>query len=467
MSISKDFEKKINKTVVRIHADSIRYNYELPYQIEESSKGQGTGFFINKRGYILTCAHVINDATNIFIEIPNMDNNKYKCEVIGICPQFDIGLIKCIEYISDVYLELGDSDKLKVRSEVIVIGYPMSIKSNHNNVNNLKYTIGIINGQQGSFIQTDSAINPGNSGGPLIYNEKVIGINSQKLVGYSVDNIGFAVPINYYKIIESNFDKKIIYRPNLLFQYDNTDKNTLKILTNNKINEGILVSKIYELSCLKNSKIKEGSIITHINNIPLNNNGYTLKLKWFETNISLNVLMNKFKSDETITITYYYKNEIKNEKIKLKPYIPLIREIFPSLENINYFILGAMVFMDLTENILDIIDNLYLHYLYTEKFNLKTKKLIVSFIYPNSKVNILNNIKKYDIITKVNDIEIYCLEDFKENIIKPIIINNNKYIKITNHNNKSLIMSIKELYNEDLQFSNIYKYQLNSLYNKI
>jgi S1-C subfamily serine protease len=396
-----------------------------------------------------------------------MDNNKYKCEVIGICPQFDIGLIKCIEYISDVYLELGDSDKLKVRSEVIVIGYPMSIKSNHNNVNNLKYTIGIINGQQGSFIQTDSAINPGNSGGPLIYNEKVIGINSQKLVGYSVDNIGFAVPINYYKIIESNFDKKIIYRPNLLFQYDNTDKNTLKILTNNKINEGILVSKIYELSCLKNSKIKEGSIITHINNIPLNNNGYTLKLKWFETNISLNVLMNKFKSDETITITYYYKNEIKNEKIKLKPYIPLIREIFPSLENINYFILGAMVFMDLTENILDIIDNLYLHYLYTEKFNLKTKKLIVSFIYPNSKVNILNNIKKYDIITKVNDIEIYCLEDFKENIIKPIIINNNKYIKITNHNNKSLIMSIKELYNEDLQFSNIYKYQLNSLYNKI
>lgn len=469
MKISDSFEKKINKSVVRIIADSISINWSIPYQIEKSYKGQGTGFFINKKGYILTCAHVVDSANNIYIEIPYLNSNKYKCEIVSICPQFDIALIKCNEYKNDEYLELGNSDKLEIRSEVIVIGYPVSLHTSSNNVNNLKYTIGIVNGQQSSFIQTDSAINPGNSGGPLIFNNKVIGINSQKLIGYHIDNVGFAVPINYYKIIKDDFDKKIIYRPKLLFEFDNSDKNIIKIITNNKIDKGIIISKIYDTSPLKKTNIKEGSIITHINNYQLDSNGYTLKYKWLGTNINLSVLLNKFKNNEVIKITYYDKNnnKINYENVKLEPFIPSIREIYPSLETIDYFILGGMIFVNFSENYLKMVyknDIIPLKYLYLKKDELINKKIIVSFIVPNSKVNLLNNIKTFDIISKVNDININSLDNLRKALNKPIIINKEKYIKISNENNKSIIISIKDIIKEDKAYSKIYKYSLNSFH---
>ena len=64
--------KKINNAVVRIIAEDIDINWRLPYLLEEPMKGQGTGFFIDNKGHILTCAHVVNGAKNIIIEIPNI-----------------------------------------------------------------------------------------------------------------------------------------------------------------------------------------------------------------------------------------------------------------------------------------------------------------------------------------------------------------------------------------------------------
>lgn len=472
MKITESIEKKINKSVVRIYADKININWNIPFQMEIPSKGQGTGFFINNKGNILTCAHVVNGANRIYIEIPYLNNFKYKCEIVGICPQFDIALLKCIEYKSKDYLELGNSDKLKIRSEVIVIGYPVSLHNSINNVNNIKYTIGILNGQQSSFIQTDSAINPGNSGGPLMYNNKVIGINSQKLTGNHVDNVGFAVPINYYKIIKDDFDKKIIYRPDLLFEYDNTDKNIIKILTNNKIDSGIIISKIYNNSILKNTKIKEGAIITHINNYKINNNGLTSNYKWLGTNIKINVLLNKFKKEDTLKITYYDNNLINHINVKLKPYIPIIRINYPSLESIEYFVLAGMVFTNLSVNYIntleieDLKDEISLLNLYKNNKDLLKNKLIISFVFYNSTVNKLNNLIKNDIITHVNNISINSLDDFKNALNKPIEINKKNYIKISNENNRSVLLSIDEIIEQDLIFSKIYKYPLNSFHEK-
>lgn len=471
MKISESIEKNLNKSVVRIYADHMNINWNIPFQIEAPSKGQGTGFFINNKGYILTCAHVVDGANRIYIEIPFINNNKYKCDIVSICPQFDIALLKCNEFKSKVYLELGNSDNLKIRSEVLVIGYPVSLHNSINNVNNLKYTIGIVNGQQSSYIQTDSAINPGNSGGPLMYKNKVIGINSRKLIGNHVDNVGFAVPINYFKIIKNDLDKKIIYRPDLLIEYDNTDKNIIKELTNNEIDYGIIVSKIFDESILKNSEIKEGFIITHINDYKINNNGSTANYKWLGTNLKLNVLLNKFKNDEKIKITFYNNQKIKHINVILKPYIPIIKRIYPTLEKFEYFILSGIVFTNLTVNYINNLDkydsnSLPLLYLFNNNKELSNNKLIVSFVFYNSTVNKLNNIIKNDIITNVNEIPINTLDDFKKAIFKPLIINNKKYIKISNDKNRSVLLSIDEIIEQDLIFSNIYKYPLNIFHEK-
>jgi S1-C subfamily serine protease len=471
MKIDDKIKKLINKTVVRIVAEDISINWNIPYLLNEPSKGQGTGFFINDNGDILTCAHVVSGARNVYIEIPSLGNDKYECTVIAICPVFDIAMIRCNKFKSKNYVKLGDSDSLIIGSEVMVVGYPASYTTSSSNTNNLKYTVGIIKGQQKGLIETDSAINPGNSGGPLFCNGKVIGINSMKLIGESLENIGYAIPINKYKVIKDQFEKnKIIYRPNLLFDFNNTDKDILRGLTSGKVSEGIIVSKILDESPLKKSPIKKDTIITKINNIKIDNYGYTYEHKWLGTNISIDVLLNNFTNDQTIKISYLNNNVEETCAVKLKPFVPPVRMMYPSFEDIPYLIIGGMVFMNLCIN--HILDKDFS----TENFNivcvtrseeeLLKKRLIISFIYPNTKVNILNNLKKNDFIEKVNDISVNSVDGLIKALKKPIIINKIEYIKIEADNGHSIIMSVEDVIKQDILFSEIYRYQLNPFHEK-
>ncbi len=468
MKIDNNFKNKINKCVVRIIAEVIDINWNIPYLLEEPVTAQGTGFFINLKGIILTCAHVVDSSKNLYIEIPFLGSEKYKCEVVSIVPQFDIALIRCLDYKNKDFLELGDSDNLNVNTEVHVVGYPTSLKLSSSNSNNLKFTSGIISGQQSGFIQTDSAINPGNSGGPLFCNNKVIGINSSKLVGESLENIGHAVPINNYKVIKDSIsNNNIIYRPNLLFSYNNTDKNIIKKLTNGKVDNGIIVSKIFNYSPLKNTKIKKDSIITEINDIKIDNYGLTSDYKWIGTNVNINILLNKFINNETIKIKYYNNEKSGIENIKLESFVPPIRKIYPSFENVDYLIFSGMIFMNFCKNHLEFIDNNInvLCSMINPEDKLK-EKLYVSYIFPNSKASILKNIEKHNFISKVNDINVKNITTLKNALKKPIIINNIEYMKFEESNGKSIILSVHDIIKEDILFSKDYKYELNELHKK-
>jgi len=466
MEIDNKFKKKINNCVVRIIAEDIDINWKLPYLTEEPSKGQGSGFFIDTLGHILTCAHVVNYAKNVYIEIPSIGSDKYQCDIIGICPEFDIALLKTKIYKPTDFMDLGDSEKLNVGREVQVVGYPVSFS----NVNNLKYTVGIISGQQKGLIQTDSAINPGNSGGPLFCNNKVIGINSMKLVGDSLENIGYAIPINYYKIIKNDFKEKIIYRPNLLFEYNNTDKNIIKELTNGKCSKGIIVSKILDGSLLnKNgSNIKIGSIITEIDGMKIDNYGLTDNYKWLGTNVNIDVLLNNYKNNDIMTIKYYNDDKLEVSKIALEPFIPPIRTIYTTFENVDYFIIGGVVLMNFSVNHLSNIDKTSINLLYTvsKVEELLKPRVIISFIFPNGKVNILNNIVKNTFLVKINDIKIKTIHDIKKALKKPLLINEKEYIKLETEDGKYVILSIEEVIKEDLLFSQIYKYPLDDFHMK-
>jgi serine protease Do len=467
MKINPQLKNKINKCVVRIVAEVININWELPYSLSSPARGQGTGFFINKDGYILTCAHVVDSAKIVYIEIPNVSSDKYECSVVGICPKFDIALLKCDKYKSKEYLELGDSDKLEVGSEVQVVGYPASLTKSSRNSNNLKFTVGIIGGQQSGFIQTDSAINPGNSGGPLFSNNKVIGINSQKLVGESLENIGYAIPINNYKTIKDNFDNLIIHRPSLLFEYNNTDKDFLNDLTNGKINQGIIISKIYNESILKKSKLKENYILTKIDRYKLDNYGLTIDYKWLGTNINIQVLLNKLKNNSNIKLEYYNtdNNKLESCNVILKPFLNPLRILYPAYEEIPYLIFGGIVFSNLSQNYIVNSNNKdfsLICLLNNTEESLKPKLCITTIL--NKKINILKNISKNNIINKVNDINVNCVNDLEKALKKCIIINNKKYIKIQNSESKYVIISMDELYEEDLVFSKIYNYKISNLY---
>ena len=345
--IKKDLKEYINKCVVRITAEVISININIPYELETPRKGQGTGFFINNKGLILTCAHVVDAAKNIYIEIPNISSQKYLCKIIYICPEFDIALIQTNEIFNKHYLKLGNSDTLGSSNNVFAVGFPKNFS--RINVNNIKYTEGIISGQQSGLIQTDTAINPGNSGGPLFYKNKVIGINSQKLIGDNVSNIGYAIPINKFKNINTDYNlkNKIIYRPSFEFIFNNTSKNIAKIMTNNKHSNGVYISKIFDKSIFKKGNINEEIILTKLDKYNIDNNGYT-NFRWMGEKVHLNNILDFYKNNDKINIEYYENNIKYKKKIQLEPFIPTIKKIYSNLEDIYYYILGGAIFMDLS-----------------------------------------------------------------------------------------------------------------------
>lgn len=161
----------------------------------EQRQSLGSGFVISEDGYVMTNAHVVQDADEILVRLN--DRRELSAEVIGSDPQTDVALLK-IEATDLPTLSLGDSDDLKVGEWVAAIGSPFGFDHS--------VTAGIVSAINRTlprdayvpFIQTDVAINPGNSGGPLFNLEgEVVGINSQIFTrsgGFM--GVSFAIPIN-------------------------------------------------------------------------------------------------------------------------------------------------------------------------------------------------------------------------------------------------------------------------------
>jgi serine protease Do len=159
----------------------------------------GSGFLIDKEGYILTNNHVLENAGTIMVKLAN--EKEYEAKVVGRDPRTDLALIKINARADLPVVQLGDSDGLRVGDWVIAIGNPFGLGQT--------VTAGIVSakgrvigqGPYDDFIQTDAAINPGNSGGPLFDTKgEVVGINTA-IFSQSGGNIGigFAVPINMAK----------------------------------------------------------------------------------------------------------------------------------------------------------------------------------------------------------------------------------------------------------------------------
>jgi serine protease Do len=165
----------------------------------QAERSLGSGVIVDKRGYILTNNHVIENATKIQVQL-NGDTTRYTAKVVGADDDTDLAVIK-IDVNKDLpTAKLGNSDGVQVGDWVLAIGSPFGLQAT--------VTAGIISakdrGGQGlakqfqRFIQTDAAINPGNSGGPLVdLAGQVIGINTAIITGSrGYEGVGFALPSN-------------------------------------------------------------------------------------------------------------------------------------------------------------------------------------------------------------------------------------------------------------------------------
>jgi serine protease Do len=164
-------------------------------QPDYKSQSLGSGFIISSDGYVLTNAHVINEADEVIVKLA--DKREFKAKIVGVDKRTDVALLK-IDATGLPKVTIGDSAKLKVGEWVAAIGSPFGLENT--------MTAGIVSAKGRAlpqenfvpFIQTDVAINPGNSGGPLFnLAGEVVGINSQ-IYSRSGGSMGlsFAIPID-------------------------------------------------------------------------------------------------------------------------------------------------------------------------------------------------------------------------------------------------------------------------------
>jgi serine protease Do len=169
----------------------------------------GSGFIIDREGYVLTNNHVVAESDEIKVKLEN--EKEYDAKIIGRDEKTDIALIKITKAPAELPVAvLGDSDALEVGEWVMAIGNPFGLMET--------VTVGVVSakwrkigaGPYDDFIQTDASINPGNSGGPLFnLNGEVVGINSAIYTpsGGNI-GIGFASPINLAKKIVRQLKEK-------------------------------------------------------------------------------------------------------------------------------------------------------------------------------------------------------------------------------------------------------------------
>lgn len=235
---------------------------------QTTSAAAGSGFIFSKDGYIITNYHVVDDSTAITVSL--YDGKTYDADLIGYDEGNDVAVLK-IEAANLSPVVLGNSDNLNVGDSVVAIGNPLgeltfSLTSGSISAKDREITMST--GSTMQLLQTDCAINSGNSGGPLfnLYGE-VIGITNAKYSSSasssaSIDNIGFAIPINKARsIAESIIEKGYVSKPYIGVSVATVSEETQAY----GLPQGASVQQIVENSPASAAGLQINDIITHAN----------------------------------------------------------------------------------------------------------------------------------------------------------------------------------------------------------
>ncbi|MBE0457953.1 trypsin-like peptidase domain-containing protein [Pseudoalteromonas sp. KG3] len=258
--------EKLDQSVVVIYADTDLQRIENDRAVKTTSSSLGTGSIINDEGLILTAAHVVNDADELTVDVPNRGH--FKAKVLASYAPADIALIKLISTETDFKtIKIADSDKAAIGEEVFIIGTPYGLSHT--------LTVGHLSGRRIhpssdenlklEFLQTDAAINQGNSGGPM-FNQKgqLIGVVSyiQTQSGGN-EGLGFAASSNLVK-------QMLIERPTIWFgTHYTTLPSGITAALNIPQRSGLLIERVSKQSFADQVGLKGGLVQAVIQGQPL------------------------------------------------------------------------------------------------------------------------------------------------------------------------------------------------------
>ena len=280
---------------------------------QSTSAASGSGFIISDNGYILTNFHVIEDSSSISVSMYNGDS--YDATLIGYDESNDIAVLK-IEAEGLTPVILGDSDNLNVGDSVVAIGNPLgeltfTLTSGAISAKDREVTFS--SNTTMNLLQTDCAINSGNSGGALfnLYGE-VVGVTNAKYgtssgSSASIDNIGFAIPINsILNIVESIIEKGCISKPYIGISVLDVSAETQAY----GIPAGAAVQSITENSPAAQAGLQRGDIITAVDGKAMT----STELVSFVSSASVGqqIVFSIYRQGETLEITVDIGEQIQS-----------------------------------------------------------------------------------------------------------------------------------------------------------
>ncbi len=259
----------------------------------DRSSATGTGIIISEDGYIITNAHVVEDAVSVIIVDQEM--NEYNAVVIGADSQTDLAVLK-IEASGLTACEFGKSGELRIGELAIAIGNPLGFElygtMTSGIISGLNRTITIGENEM-TLIQTNASINSGNSGGPLIdaYG-RVIGITSAKVASTYGEGLGFAIPIDEALPIIEDLMKHGYVTGRPMIGVSGEDITSIMSMYY-RLPQGVYVRFVTPESAAADAGIKAGDIIIGIQGESIT------------TMNELNNIKNQYSAGDTITLTIY------------------------------------------------------------------------------------------------------------------------------------------------------------------
>jgi S1-C subfamily serine protease len=424
-----------------------------PFTLTNESNEEvcGSGFFVrcsslylprelSHRRYLITNAHVIEGSSTrrVSISFPHLGDTTLWGTVILACKTLDFAIVEVTAENNDhLEKELGKSfievfrtipfvkmcsKPFNTRSElaknVLAIGFPLASNDSH-------ISTGNVSGKHEHYLQVNGSINSGNSGGPLFdENGQAIGICAASFE----ESEGITLAVEWFhvtKMLKHYWDKSslVVYPPSLGL----STKRLIDAYAITKLKDentkGCLVSKVFPQSSLKKS-IKDGDIIMSIgddkNEFELDRSGNVNvpyqhdKVKFY----SLNVLL--LLDPESCFVRVYSKNRRKTVNFQLMTIPNVIRYVMPSLEKIDCFTFGGLVFTQLTKNhmeeVPDDVDPNVISF-FTSTQGCQSAVVISSYFIPCSLIEQGYSVKKLSIVKRFNNKKVSTVQGLRELVV--------------------------------------------------
>ena len=301
LTASEVYAQNVNSTVGI--TTSITTNY---FGYQTTAAAAGSGFILTQDGYILTNYHVVESSDSI--KVTTYDGTSYDAQLIGYDESNDIAVLK-VDANDLTPVVLGDSDSVSVGDSVVAIGNPLgelTFSLTAGAISALDRPVTLSSGTTMNLMQTDCAINSGNSGGALfnMYGE-VIGITNAKYSSSSssseasIDNIGFAIPINQVRsIVESIIQNGYIIKPYIGVSVSDVSSESQSY----GLPQGAAVRSVVENSPAAEAGLQENDIITAANGDAITGSNDLVKLvKAASAGDTLELTV--YRQGQTLTVT--------------------------------------------------------------------------------------------------------------------------------------------------------------------